>query len=107
VRMRGDPGSDTSGAVFREALAAGKASHPFGWAVDDRGPEFFENPRTRLFLTPEGDAGAGPAPWIFDSLKFHFWEPNPVLNFLLSASLQHRRACKHCSFAPSRGRSVP
>jgi len=49
-------------------------------------------------------AGAYELVDIADSLKFHFWKPNPVLNLLLSASLQRRRACKHCSFAPSRGR---
>ena len=48
---------------FRDGLVATNATHKFGFAVEDKGPDFYANPETRLFtsggagvaVTPDGD----------------------------------------------------
>ena len=45
------------GSDFAEAIRRTKVEHPFGFAVDDKGTEFYTNPSTKLFLSEDGLAG--------------------------------------------------
>jgi hypothetical protein len=45
------------GPDFAEAIRRTKVEHPFGFAVDDKGTEFYTNPSTKLFLSEDGLAG--------------------------------------------------
>jgi hypothetical protein len=45
------------GSNFAEAIRRTKVEHPFGFAVDDKGTEFYTNPSTKLFLSEDGLAG--------------------------------------------------
>lgn len=45
------------GSDFAEAIRRTKVDHPFGFAVDDKGTEFYTNPSTKLFLSEDGLAG--------------------------------------------------
>lgn len=47
----------TRGTEFADAIRRTKAEHPFGFAVDDKGNEFYTNPGTQLFLSEDGLAG--------------------------------------------------
>ena len=52
---RVDPATD--GEKFHAAISRTKAEHDFGFAVDDRGRDFYTDPNTQLFLSPDGLAG--------------------------------------------------
>jgi hypothetical protein len=55
-------GDASARSGFSAAIQRAKAAHKFGWAVDDRGEAFYQDPKTRIFLTKEGDAGGAVAP---------------------------------------------
>jgi len=47
----------TRGTDFADAIRRTKVEHPFGFAVDDKGSEFYSSPSTQLFLSDDGLAG--------------------------------------------------
>lgn len=47
----------TRGTEFADAIRRTKTEHPFGFAVDDKGNEFYTSPGTQLFLSEDGLAG--------------------------------------------------
>jgi hypothetical protein len=47
----------TRGIDFADAIRRTKAEHQFGFAVDDKGSEFYSSPSTQLFLSEDGLAG--------------------------------------------------
>lgn len=47
----------TRGTDFSDAIKRTKAEHQFGFAVDDKGSEFYSSPSTQLFLSDDGLAG--------------------------------------------------
>lgn len=49
-------------AGFSAAIQRSKTAHKFGWAVDDRGQAFYQDPKTKIFLTKNETAGAAVAP---------------------------------------------
>lgn len=54
-RFRVDPA--VRGADFAAGIRKTKADHPFGAAVDDKGDQFYTDPKTALFLADDGLAG--------------------------------------------------
>src|SRR5262249_12118535 len=54
-------GDASARADFGAAIRSAKSAHKFGWAVDDRGQAFYDDPKTRIFLTKNGTAGAAVA----------------------------------------------
>lgn len=54
-RFRAEPSID--GERFHNAIARTKSEHDFGFAVDDKGREFYTDPGTQLFLSNDGLAG--------------------------------------------------
>lgn len=45
------------GQEFGAAIRRTKSEHPFGFAVDDKGDEFYTNPANQLFISEDGLAG--------------------------------------------------
>lgn len=57
--QRGSELPDSAGGRrFHSAIAAAASTHRFGFAVEVKDAEFYDNPANKLFLTPGGSAGA-------------------------------------------------
>lgn len=52
----------TPGEQFFNAIQDGAAAHPFGAAVEVKDQSFYNDPRTKLFLAPDGGAGVAVTP---------------------------------------------
>ncbi|MEI6084435.1 MAG: hypothetical protein WCS70_09060 [Verrucomicrobiota bacterium] len=50
-------GRGSERSAFHDAISAAKAAHKFGWAVDVKPVEFYNDPTTKLFLAATDDAG--------------------------------------------------